>query len=414
MRPTQWDLAVVGGGIVGLATAMEWLGRFPDDRVTLLEKEPELGAHQTGHNSGVIHSGIYYRPGSLKAATCISGARMMVEFCQAHQIPYELCGKLIVAATAAELAPLEQLYHRGIANGVPGLALIGPERIRELEPHARGLRAVHVHGAGIVDYGAVARTMAELIRRAGGQIQTSTRVARIARRMGAWRLDTARGEVHARRLITCAGLYADRLAPQNGTGQRIVIAPFRGEYYEVVPQRRHLVRSMIYPVPDPALPFLGVHFTRAIDGSVHAGPNAVLALKREGYRKTDVSLPETIDLLRFPGFWRMCAAYWRIGLEEGYRSLSKGAFVRALQRLVPEIQPKDVQPGGSGVRAQAVGEDGSLLSDFDFVQGEQAVFVRNVPSPAATASLRIAQIIVDLAASTIQRPSTPAVLRTFS
>lgn len=394
----MFDLAVVGGGIVGLATAMAWLQRFPGSRLTLLEKEPALARHQTSHNSGVIHSGLYYRPGSLKARTCVEGARLLVAFCEEHRIPYRLCGKLVVATAETELQSLETLAARGRANGVPSLAVVGPERMRELEPNARGLRALHVPGAGAVDYGAVARAFAEVIRRGGAELRTSARVTRLLRREGIWRIETTAGEARARRLITCGGLHADRLAAMAGGSSEVRIAPFRGEYYEVVPARRDLVRAMIYPVPDPRLPFLGVHFTRGVDGHVHAGPNAVLALAREGYRKTDVSLPETLELMRFRGFWKMSRRFWRVGLEETVRSWSKRAFVRALQRLVPDVRGSDLAPGGSGVRAQALGADGALLDDFDIVRADGAVHVRNVPSPAATASIRIGQLIADLAA----------------
>ncbi len=390
---------------MGLATAMAWLRAFPGSRLTLLEKEPALARHQTTHNSGVIHSGMYYRPGSLKARTCVEGARLLVAFCEEHRIPYRLCGKLVVATTEAELAALEALAERARANGVPGVALVGPERMRELEPHARGVRALHVPGAGVVDYESVAQAFASVIRSLGGELRTSARVTQLTRREGTWIIESTAGEVRARGLITCGGLHADRLAAMAGAPDEVRIAPFRGEYYEVAPARRDLVRAMIYPVPDPALPFLGVHFTRGVDDHVHAGPNAVLALAREGYRKTDVSLQETLELMRFGGFWKMSRRFWRVGLEETIRSWSRRAFVRALQRLVPEVRGSDLAPGGSGVRAQALGADGSLLDDFDIARSEGAIHVRNVPSPAATASIRIGQLIADLAAqeNTLQR-----------
>jgi len=393
----RYDVAIVGGGIVALATAYALSERAPRTRLVILEKEPRLAQHQTGHNSGVIHSGIYYRPGSLKARTCVEGARLLMAFCEEHRIPYRLCGKLIVATTAAELPALETLAERARANGVPGASLIGPERMRELEPHARGLRALHVPGAGVVDYGAVAGAFAGVIRRLGGELRTSARVTALVRRDGAWIIESAAGEVRARGLITCGGLHADRLTAMAGAQDDVRIAPFRGEYYELVSARRDLVRTMLYPVPEPGLPFLGVHFTRGVDGRVHAGPNAVLALAREGYRKTDVSLSETFELLRFGGFWKMSSRFWRVGLAEAYRSWSKRAFVRALQGLVPEVRAADLAPGGSGVRAQALGADGSLLDDFDLVQANGAIHVRNVPSPAATASIRIGQLLADQA-----------------
>ncbi|MBI2495530.1 MAG: L-2-hydroxyglutarate oxidase [Candidatus Omnitrophica bacterium] len=394
-----YDVAVIGGGIVGLATAMEWLTRVPGSRLVVVEKETHLGAHQTGHNSGVIHSGIYYRPGSVKARTCVEGARLLVEFCRAHRSPYLLCGKLVVATEPSELPALETLYQRGCANGVPGLRLLSPEEFREIEPHARGIKALHVPQAGVVDYGEVARAFAEVIRQRGGEIRTSARVQHLERRNGVWVLETAAGDLQATFLVTCGGLQADRVAVMAGASSDVRIVPFRGEYYEVVPERRCLVKGMIYPVPDPALPFLGVHFTRTVDGRVHAGPNAVLALKREGYRKSDVSVTDTWDLVSYSGFWKMAGRYWVTGLGELYRSWSKRAFVRALQRLVPEVRPTDLSPGGSGVRAQAVDPRGALLDDFSIVQGDHAIYVRNVPSPAATASIAIGRRIADMAAS---------------
>ena len=391
-------LAVVGGGIVGLSTAREWLMRFPGSSVAVIEKEPQLAAHQTGHNSGVIHSGIYYRPGSLKAQTCAIGARLMVEFCETHHIPYEICGKVIVATGPSELPRLRALYERGLANGVPGVAMIGPERLREIEPHASGIQALHVPQAGIVDYPSVARVIAGLIRREGGQIITSARVQHLRRDGGAWLLDTTRGPIRATRVVTCGGLYADRLAAMAGAPDDLRIAPFRGEYYELIPERRFLVKAMIYPVPEPSLPFLGAHLTRSITGRVHAGPNAVLALKREGYRNTDVSLTDTLQLLGYGGFWKMARKYWAVGLAELRRSFSARGFVRDLQRLVPEIRVEDVTVGVHGVRAQALDPRGTLLDDFNIIRSDGAIHVRNVPSPAATASLRVAQLIVDMAA----------------
>lgn len=392
-----WDVAIVGGGIVGLATGMELLARFPRARVVLLEKEPDIARHQTAHNSGVIHSGLYYPPGSLKARTCVEGGRLMVEFCREHGIPHEICGKVVVAVEPEELPRLEELHRRGRANGVAGLSMIGPEQLRELEPHARGLKALHVASAGIVDFVAVARTFADLFRRRGGEIRTHSTVLRLTRRGGGWIVETTGGTLQADALITCGGLHEDRLAALAGAGDGPRIVPFRGDYYELIPERRAVIRHMIYPVPDPALPFLGVHFTRDLDGGVHVGPNAVLALKREGYRKTDVSLRDTLAMLGDRGVWRMARRYWRVGVEEWARSWSPRAFVRAAQRLVPEVRERDFRPAGSGVRAQAVDPGGSLVNDFDIVQAPGAVHVRNVPSPAATASIRIGQLIADIA-----------------
>lgn len=374
---------------------MECLARFPRLRLIVLEKEARLATHQTARNSGVIHSGLYYRPGSLKAKTCVVGAKLMAEFCQAHAIHHEVCGKVVVATEPAEVPSLQTLYQRGLANGVPGLAMIGPERLRELEPHARGVAALHVPGTGIVDFAAVARAMVQVSRSRGGTIQTSTQVRRLNRREGAWLLETSAGEVRAKWLVTCGGLHADRLARMAGAAPDVRIAPFRGEYYELIPERRHLVKAMIYPVPDPTLPFLGVHFTRSITGSVHAGPNAVLALKREGYRKTSVNLRDTLELLGFPGFWHMSRRYWKVGLAELFRSIYKPAFVRSLQQLVPEVRSADLVSGEAGVRAQALDAGGSLLDDFDLVPLRGAIAVRNVPSPAATASIAIGQAIAE-------------------
>ena len=411
MSAAPLDYAIVGGGIIGLATGLSILERRPGSTLVILDKEPALAAHQSGRNSGVIHTGLYYRPGSVKASTCIDGAKRLIEFCRAHHLPVSLCGKVIVASDESQLPALEALYRRGMANGVEGLSLIGPERLREIEPHARGLKALHVPGAAIVDYRAVVEAMALMIRQAGGMIQTSARVERMARRERRWALETAAvpagrqsGHLEARWLITCGGLHEDRLARSAGERCDLQMVPFRGEYYEVAPERCSLVKGLIYPVPDPRLPFLGVHFTRTITGGVRAGPNAVLALKREGYRKRDVDLRDTLELLRFRGFWRLARRYGLIGVGELCRSLCKAAFVGALQRLVPEIRSRDLIPGLSGVRAQALGADGALLDDVEIVRGESAIHVLNAPSPAATASLaigrRIAQMAVELAVPT--------------
>lgn len=393
------DLAIVGGGIVGLATGMAWLEHARGSSLVILEKEARLASHQSSHNSGVIHSGVYYRPGSVRAKTCVAGSRLLVEFCEARRIPYRRCGKVIVATTASELPALETLYQRGMANGVTGLSLIGPERLRELEPHAQGLKALHVPGAGIVDYVAVADAFAQTIEAHGGEIRRSARVLRCAWDGGVWVLETTAGSVRARHLITCAGLHADRVSAMAGASRTLQIVPFRGEYYGVIPARRDVVRGMVYPVPQLGVPFLGVHFTRSIDGGLHAGPNAVLALKREGYRVRDISGSDMLDLVRFPGFWKMIARHGSRGLGELYRAMSKGAFVRALQRLVPDIRTTDLVPAPSGVRAQALDREGSLLDDFDIVRTPQAIHVRNVPSPAATASIAIGRTIAEMAAT---------------
>ncbi|MBI3896552.1 MAG: L-2-hydroxyglutarate oxidase [Acidobacteria bacterium] len=394
-EPPQFDLVIIGGGIIGLAVALETGRRFPRWRLVVLEKEGRIAAHQTGHNSGVIHSGLYYKPGSLKAKTCVEGAAAMVAFCQEHSIPHQICGKVVVATGAEEIPALEELHRRGTANGVPNLCMIGPEELREIEPHSSGTRALRVPGTGITDYSAVARKFAELVAAQGGEVITYAKVLGIRHQGEQTMVETTRGHFQTRRIINCAGLHSDRVAKRAGAPTDLQIVPFRGEYYEIAPERQRLVKGLIYPVPDPKFPFLGVHFTRRIQGGVEAGPNAVLALRREGYRKTDFALADAMETLSFPGFWIMAKKYWRSGLEEFYRSLSKKAFTRALQRLVPEIEENDLRPGGAGVRAQALDRSGKLLDDFCIVRTERAIHVLNVPSPAATASLAIAKHIVD-------------------
>lgn len=390
----QFDLAIIGGGIVGLSTALAVTQRHPRLKVAVLEKEDRLAAHQTGHNSGVIHSGIYYKPGSLKAHTCVAGAKALVAFCDTHGIPYERCGKVVVATTPAELPRLEELFRRGVTNGVEGMEMIGPERLRELEPHATGIKALHVPTTGIIDFPRVAQTYAQLVQAQGGEIKTRCGVRKITHVDSSLVLDTHRGEVRTKFLINCAGLLCDRIARLAGAPVDLQIVPFRGEYYTIAPQRRRLVKNLIYPVPDPALPFLGVHFTRTIDGLVEAGPNAVLAFAREGYRKTDFVFTDLKETLTFPGFWRMAQKYWQTGMGEIYRSYSKAAFLKALQRLLPELQDSDLQPGGSGVRAQAITANGALVDDFMLTVAGPTLHVLNAPSPGATASLAIGQTIV--------------------
>jgi L-2-hydroxyglutarate oxidase LhgO len=395
--PEPYDVAIVGGGIVALATARALAERAPRARLLILEKEGRLGAHQTGHNSGVIHSGIYYRPGSYKARLCVEGARLMVQFCQAHGIRMERCGKVIVATREEELPRLAALHERGVANGVPDLALIGPERVRELEPHAAALRAIHSPNTGIVDFSEVATALARDLQARGVRIETGARVTAIARTGDGLELGTPHLAFRARRLINCAGLYSDEVARMAGAVPGVRIVPFRGEYYFLRPERRHLVRGLIYPVPDPEFPFLGVHFTRTVHGDVEAGPNAVLAFAREGYTFGRVVPRELLGTLAYRGFWAMARRYWRTGVYEMYRSLSKAAFVRALQRLVPDLRPEDVTPGGAGVRAQAVSPDGTLVDDFRILESADAIHVLNAPSPAATASLAIGRHVATLA-----------------
>jgi L-2-hydroxyglutarate oxidase len=398
MTESRYEAVIVGGGIVGLAVALEITKRFPRLRLLLLEKDDGVGRHQSGHNSGVIHSGVYYKPGSQKAKLCVEGARAMIDFCRAHSIPHEICGKVIVATSEEEFPRLEELRHRGEANGLTGLQIIGPEQLREMEPHAGGLRALIVPSTGITDYAAVCQKYAELIRAQGGTILTSTTVTGLRNLTDEVVVETSNGSFSTTYLINCAGLFSDRIAVMAGGKPDVIIVPFRGENYDLIPQRSSLVRGLIYPVPDPQFPFLGVHFTRRVNGTVDAGPNAVLAFRREGYERADFSVRDLASSLAFPGFWRMAAKHWRSGLDEFHRSFSKPAFVRALQRLLPELRAQDLIPGGSGVRAQALRRDGTLVDDFQFVPSGRMLHVLNVPSPAATASLVIGRGIVKTAA----------------
>jgi L-2-hydroxyglutarate oxidase len=401
MTDSRHDVTIIGGGIVGLAVGLEITKRFPRLHLLLLEKENRVGQHQSSHNSGVIHSGIYYQPGSLKAKLCVEGARAMVEFCRAHGIPHQVCGKVIVATHEEEFAGLEELRRRGETNGLTGVQSIGPEQLREIEPHARGLRALVVPSTGITDYGAVCAKYAELIRAQGGIILTSTAVTGLRQLADDIVVETKESTLSTTYLINSAGLFSDRVSRMAGEVPDVMIVPFRGEYYDLIPERAQLVRALIYPVPDPRFPFLGVHFTRRIGGSVDAGPNAVLAFRREGYRRTDFNLNDVASSLGFPGFWRMAARHWRSGLDEFRRSFSKSEFLHALQRLVPEICEEDLVPGSSGVRAQALRRDGTLVDDFHFVPSGKMLHVLNVPSPAATASLMIGKAIAEMAARSL-------------
>lgn len=387
--------------MVGLGVALEITRRFPKKRLLLLEKEDRVARHQSGHNSGVIHSGVYYKPGSLKARLCVAGAAAMVEFCREHEIPHTVCGKVIVATQPEELPGLEELHRRGVANGLTGLRLIGPEELREIEPHATGLRALIVPSTGTTDYAVVCEKYAELVAAAGGTVLTGAAATGIRRSSSEIVVETSKGAFTTAAIINCAGLYSDRIARMAGDDPEVMIVPFRGEYYDLVPERASLVHALIYPVPDPRFPFLGVHFTRRITGRVDAGPNAVLALAREGYRHTNINVRDLAGSLAFPGLWRMARKHWRNAVGEWHRSLSKAAFVRALQRLLPEVAETDLVPGGSGVRAQAVKPDGGLVDDFQFVPSRKVLHVLNVPSPAATASLMIGKEIVDMAAGNL-------------
>ncbi|HYO26346.1 MAG TPA: L-2-hydroxyglutarate oxidase [Lacipirellulaceae bacterium] len=392
--PQTHDLIVIGGGIVGLATAYQYLQARPGSCVRLVEKESRIASHQTGRNSGVLHSGIYYKPGSLKAINCREGKRAMEEFCRAEGVPFELCGKLIVATDEAELPRLAEILARGQANGVR-CEQIGPQRLRELEPHAAGLAAIHVPEAGIVDYAAVSARLAERITREGGQITLGAAVRGMRAEPGRVVVETTAGEFAAQQVVNCAGLHSDRVARLSGHRPDVRIVPFRGEYFTLKPEATHLCRALIYPVPDPAFPFLGVHFTRMIGGGVECGPNAVLAFSREGYAKLQVNLRDLAGSLSYPGFLRLAARYWRMGAGEMWRSVSKRAFVQALSRLVPEIRPEHLVPRAAGVRAQALARDGSMVDDFLISTAGRVVNVLNAPSPAATSSLRIGRQIAE-------------------
>lgn len=396
----QYDLVIVGGGIVGLATAHEFLNRYPRLRLLLVEKEDAVAQHQTGHNSGVIHSGLYYAPGSLKAKLCVAGHAAMINFSKTYGIPYLLGGKLIVALDESELPRLQTLYERGQTNGVQGLELVGPERINEIEPYAAGIRAIWSPTTGVINYKAVAKTLSDLITQAGGMIVTGVQVVgmhvgeQVTIKLRHSQSPHQQGEVTTTYVVTAGGLYSDKLAEMTAPENDVKIVPFRGDYYLLKPEKRHLVNSMIYPVPDPNFPFLGVHFTRLLNGEVKAGPNAVLAFAREGYGRTDLNLRELTEVLTNGGFQRLALKYWKMGLSEMYRDYIKAAYVQALQRYLPSITGADLLPGPSGVRAQALASDGKLVDDFFIRHSERIIHVQNAPSPAATASLVIAEHIV--------------------
>ena len=409
MNP-RYDIVVVGAGILGLATARELRTRHPGLRLCVIEKEAGPGRHQSGHNSGVLHAGVYYKPGSLKARLCVQGKAAMERFAAEHDIPFETCGKLIVALDTSELGRLADIEERGRANGVPGLRVVGPQELREIEPHAAGIRALHSPGTGIIDFGRVVATLADVLTVDGVEVRYGDEVVGIEQRGDVTVVQTSGGELPTRRVISCAGLHSDRVARHDATPD-VAIITFRGDYYTLTPDARSLCRGLIYPVPDPALPFLGVHFTKRIDGEVWAGPNAVLATAREGYRRRDLVLRDLVETVRFPGFSRLARRWWRTGVSEVWRDVIKRAFVRDLQRYVPDVRADDLIWGPSGVRAQAVGADGALVDDFTLVTGPSSLHVVNAPSPAATAALAIAEHIADRAEQALDLPSPASHVR---
>ncbi|PEC50931.1 L-2-hydroxyglutarate oxidase [Bacillus sp. AFS077874] len=390
----MYDFAIVGGGIIGLSTGIALTKRFPNAKILVLEKELEWAAHQTKHNSGVIHSGIYYKPGSFKAKFARDGSKSMIEFCQEHGIEHEICGKVIVATKKEEVPLLNNLYARGLANGLE-ISKIRSEELFEIEPHVNGLVAIRVPMAGIVNYKQVSNKFASIIVQNGGDLRLGIKVSKIMETSTGVEIETSNGSFLASFLINCAGLQSDRVAQSGGMKTDMKIIPFRGEYYQLKPEKQHLVKHLIYPVPNPNFPFLGVHFTRMIGGHVEAGPNAVLSFKREGYHKTDFNLKDFTEVLAYPGFWKIAAKYWKEGMEEMVRSFSKKAFVRSLQQLIPEIQAEDLEVAPAGIRAQALKADGTLVDDFHLIEGKNCIHVCNAPSPAATASIQIGKAIAD-------------------
>lgn len=392
-----YDVIIVGGGIVGLATALRLKEQNQTLKVLLLEKETEVAAHQTGHNSGVIHSGLYYKPNSLKATNCIRGYQMLIDFCEKEDVKYELCGKIVVATEEAQIPILNTLFERGNQNGLGGLKKISIGEMKEIEPHVKGIEGIWVPQTGIIDYKDVSIKYAEKIKKLGGEINLGEKVEKITESKGVSVVQTSKATYETKLVVNCAGLYSDKVAQMTENDPiNVRITPFRGEYYEIKPEKQYLVRNLIYPVPDPNFPFLGVHFTRMIHGGVEAGPNAVMAFRREGYKKLDINFKELFETLTWPGFQKVAAKYWQTGLGEMYRSFSKSAFTKALQALIPEIQENDLVPGGAGVRAQACDRDGGLLDDFSIIENKQAINVCNAPSPAATSSLSIGQTVSEL------------------
>lgn len=392
----KYDLVIVGGGIVGLATAYQSLQKNPKLKLALIEKEDRLCKHQTGNNSGVIHSGLYYKPGSLKATNCINGYNMLLDFCNKEEIPYELCGKVVVATDDFQKPLLENLYNRGLENGLDKIEKISIEQLKEIEPHVNGIAALNVPYTGIIDYVAVAEKYGDKIREAGGEIFLNEKVKNIKESSGFSVVETNKQSFETKLVVNCGGLYSDRLARKTSDDVDLKIIPFRGEYFKLVPEKEYLVKHLIYPVPDPNFPFLGVHFTRMMKGGIEAGPNAVLAFRREGYKKSQIHMGELLESLFWPGFQKVARKYWRTGFGEMYRSFSKAAFTKALQKLIPEIEEKDLVDGGAGVRAQACDRNGGLLDDFSIIEAKHAINVCNAPSPAATSSLSIGDSVSDL------------------
>ena len=393
----KYDIAIIGAGIVGLATALKIKEKSPDKKVLIIDKENDVAAHQTGHNSGVIHSGLYYKPGSLKATNCITGYKMLVDFCEKNEVPYDICGKVVVATSKEEIPVLNGLFTRGIANGLDGLKMLDKDEIKEYEPHVAGLEGFWVPQTGIVDYSVVSQKMKTLLKQTDTIFALGSKVTNIKITSTEVNIIAGGEEYQSAQLINCAGLHSDKIAEMTGDNPGIKIIPFRGEYYTLKPEKEYLVKNLVYPVPDVEFPFLGVHFTRMQRGGVEAGPNAVLAYKREGYKKTDISLPELFETLAWPGFQKVIKSFWKMGMGEFYRSYSKSAFTKALQKLIPEIVADDLVKGASGVRAQACDRDGGLLDDFLIHQTDRVINVLNAPSPAATSALSIGESVAALA-----------------
>lgn len=398
----KYDIVIIGGGIVGLATALTLKEKNPSLRLLILEKEDRIAKHQTGNNSGVIHSGLYYKPGSLKATNCINGYHKLIKFCDTHSIPYDLCGKIVVASSEEEIPLMNNLYERGIQNGLENLTLLNKEEIKEYEPHVKGIAGIHVPQTGIVDYGKVSEKMAELIQLQGGEIKLNEKVKDIQQTGNTTIVKTNSTEYETKLVVNCAGLYSDKIARLTEKKLNVKIIPFRGEYYKLTPEKESLVKNLIYPVPDPNFPFLGVHFTRMMKGGVEAGPNAVLAFSKEGYKKSDINIAELIESLAWPGFQKVAYKYWKTGIGEMYRSFSKSAFTKALQKLIPEITKNDLTIGGAGVRAQACDKNGGLIDDFLIFENQQTIHVCNAPSPAATSSLSIGEKVAQMTLDKLQ------------